>query len=84
MAERNNAVNIPSLRQIETHFRGFSGCFFFDGPAKIPVAPFCVSPKSIRGAFSGVAAGSIALKLPRLSFWRSVKNSSTCLLAVPS
>ena len=57
---------------------------FFDGPAKIPAAPFCVSPKCIRGAFSGVAATGSTPKLPRLSFLRSVQNSSVCLFAVPS
>jgi len=55
-----------------------------DGTAKSPVASFCVSQKPKRGAFSGVAASGSTLKLPRLSFLRSVKNSSTLLLAVSS
>ena len=53
------------------------------GTAKTRAASFCVSQKSGRGAFSGVAAAGSTLKLPRPSFLRSIKNPSVRSSAVP-
>ena len=52
-----------------------------DGTAKTPVVHFCVSQKTSRGAFSGVATAGSTLKLPRLSFLTVLPKLPSCIFA---